>query len=516
MNVRAGKAAAGLGPILLLLASVSGCGGAADDGAPGTWLIIGARIVDGTGAPAYDGALRVRGEFIEAVGDLEPQAGEPVVDAGGAVLAPGFIDTHSHADDDIFAQSEVLSVTSQGITTVVVGQDGGSRWPLADFLARLEERPGAVNVASYTGHGTLRGMVMKDDFRRLSTEEELEAMVALLEEDLAAGSLGLSTGLEYDPGIYSETSEVIALAQVAADHGGRYISHMRSEDRALEAAIEELLEIGRVTGMPVQISHFKLAMKGLWGRAGELLERLDEARAEGIEVTADVYPYEYWQSNLMVLLPERDPHDLEAVAFAVNELAPAEGIWFTNFPPRPEYVGRTLAEVADERGIDHVEAYSQVAAESVAWAREHGQNDSIIGTSMHTADIQELVAWPHANLCTDGGLIDLHPRARGSFPRVLGRYVREDGLLPLEAAVQRMTLNAAEHMGFEDRGVLRPGAAADLVLFDPDRVIDHATTDEPERLSTGVIGVWVNGQRVLEDGEPGAARPGRVLRRAER
>jgi N-acyl-D-aspartate/D-glutamate deacylase len=484
--------------------------------APSSWLITNARIVDGTGAPAYAGAVRVDQGLIKQVGQLEPMQGESVLDARGKVLAPGFIDTHSHASSRLFELPNAVPITSQGVTTVVVGQDGGSPLPLADFFRRLEQDPVAINVASYSGHGTLRDRVMGKDFRRHANEDEIKAMAALLEQDMEAGALGLATGMEYDPGIYSDPSEIVTLAKVAAGYGGRYISHLRSEDRWFEDAVEEIINIGQQTGMPVQISHFKLAMKRLWGQAPRVLERLDQARADGVDITADIYPYEYWQSNLMVLLPERDPTDRKAVEEALAEIVPPEGLWFTSFPPQPEYVGMKLTEVAELRGKDPVTTFMEVATESIAWEERTGEGNSIIATSMLEADIRQLLHWPHTNLCTDGGLTSLHPRARGSYPRVLGRYVREERIFSLEEAVFKATGLAARHMGFADRGTLVPGAVADLVLFDPDTVIDNATPQDPEKLSTGVLAVWVNGEQVFVDGQPTGKRPGRAIQRAAR
>lgn len=481
-----------------------------------SWLITNARIIDGSGAPAFTGSLRVQNGLIKEIGQLTPVKNEPVLNALGKVLAPGFIDTHSHADSDLFALPDALPAVSQGITTAVVGQDGESIWPLSELFQRLEQEHVALNIASYSGHNTLRDKVMGKDFKRHANDDEVKSMSALLDQDMAAGALGLSTGIEYDPGIYSDPSEVLALARVAAKHGGRYISHIRSEDRWLEDALEEIIEIGRQTGMPVQISHFKLAMKRLWGRAPQTLARLDQAREEGIDITADIYPYEYWQANLMVLLPGRDPNDRQAVELALTEMAPPEGLWFTHFPAHPDYVGKTLVEVAQLRGIDPVSAFMETANESIDWEERTGESgDAIIGTSMLESDITQLLTWPFTNLCTDGGLEDLHPRARGSYPRVLGRYVREQGLLSLEEAVHKMTGLAAAHMGMENRGTLVAGAAADLVLFDPDTIIDNATPQTPELLSTGVLGVWVNGEQVFANGVTTGKHPGQVIRRGK-
>jgi N-acyl-D-amino-acid deacylase len=307
---------------------------------------------------------------------------------------------------------------------------------------------------------------------------------------------------------------LIALAGVAAEHNGRYISHLRSEDRWFEQAIDEIIEIGRVTGIPVQVSHIKLALASLWGQAPDILAKMDAARAGGIDITADIYPYEYWQSYMMVLLPGRDINDRTEVEFALTELAPPDGIQFTQFKPRPEYVGKTLTEVAGLMETDPVSAFMELIAESEAWRMEHGEHgDMIIGTSMREEDIRTLMAWEHTNICSDGYLQDLHPRGIGSFPRVLGRYVREQNLMSLEEAVHKMTGLAADHMGFDDRGVIRPGGAADLVLFDPETVIDNATPENPGAISTGIHTVWVNGRIVFENGAETGATPGRFISR---
>jgi len=371
-----------------------------------------------------------------------------------------------------------------------------------------------LNVASYAGHNTLRDKVMGEDFRRTASAAEIEQMETLLSQEMDAGALGLASGLEYDPGIYSDTAEMLQLATVAAQHGGRYISHIRSEDRYFEKAVDEIIEIGRVTGMPVQISHFKLAMKRLWGTADKFLAQLDAARAEGIDITADIYPYEYWQSNLMVTLPGRDVNDRAELELVVNEIAPPDGFWLTQFDPQPEYVGKTLAEIAVLRNTDPATALAQLITEAEAMTAATGKSsDHMIGTSMIESDILALLNWPHTNVCTDGGLDDLHPRARGSYPRILGRYVRELHALSLEEAVHKMSGLAAAHMGFTNRGLIRPGMKADLVLFDPATVIDHATPQDSQALSTGISQVWVNGATVFSGGATSGNLPGVFIRR---
>jgi N-acyl-D-amino-acid deacylase len=332
---------------------------------------------------------------------------------------------------------------------------------------------------------------------------------------MQAGALGLATGLEYDPGIYSDAAEVLALAHEAASGGGRYISHIRSEDRHFWEALEELLEIGRQTRMPVQVSHLKLAMKSLWGSAGELLRLLEDARGEGIDVTADVYPYTFWQSTMTVLFPERDFDNRESAAFALEELAPPDGIWIARFDADPTYVGMTLTEIAELRDTDPVTTYLDLLAEAEAAASDPDNwGESIIATSMDEADIADLIAWPNTNICSDGGLAGHHPRGFGAFTRVLKQYVREEERLSWEQAIHKMTGLAASHMGLQNRGTLQAGAWADLVLLDPDLVSDRATPDDPQAVSSGIEKVWVNGELAWDGGEITGARPGKALRRS--
>lgn len=489
---------------------------AASDGAV---RIENVRIVDGTGAPAREGAVRIAGGRIVAVGALAPEPGETVVDGGGRVLAPGFIDSHSHHDAGMFEARDLVAVTSQGVTTLVVGQDGFSQLPLAELFAKVEATPLAVNLASYSGHNTLRARAMGEDARRAATAQEIARMSALLEDDLRAGALGLSTGLMYEPGAFSTTEEVVALAQVAARHGGRYISHLRDEGFELLPAIDEAIEIGRRSGAPVQISHLKIAVRKHWGRAGEVLAKLDRAREVGVDITADVYPYTFWQSTMRVMFLNKHDEDREGLAFNFAESTRPEDLRFTIFRPDPSIEGKTIAQVAAERGQDPVEAYIALARTLAAYERAHAGDadrpraEAVIGTSMDEADVESFLRWSHTNVGSDGFPTG-HPRGHGSFTRVLGRYVRERGALTLEQAVHAMTGRAAAHLGFADRGVIAPGARADLVLFDPETVADRATVEDPTALSVGVDRVWVGGEEVFADGRALGRYPGEVVRRA--
>jgi N-acyl-D-amino-acid deacylase len=334
---------------------------------------------------------------------------------------------------------------------------------------------------------------MGTNYKRVATLAEVQAMQALLAADMKAGSLGFSTGLEYDPGIYSARDEVLALAGTAKAGGGTYMSHIRSEDVAFDDAIDEILEIGAKTGIPVQISHLKLGIVDRWGQAKAVLAKLDAARARGIKVTADVYPYEYWQSSLSVLFPKRD---------------------FTD----PSYVGKTIADIAALRGEEPAVTYLWLINNAQAWKAAHPEStrvESVIGTAMAPADIADFLAWKHSNLCSDGGIGGLHPRGYGAFGRMVRVYVRETGRLTLAEAIHKMTGLSAEHLGLKTRGLIRPGMKADLVLFDPDRFADKATVQSPNALAVGMNSVIIGGAVVYRDGKPTGAYPGQFLKRGQ-
>jgi N-acyl-D-amino-acid deacylase len=478
---------------------------------PAAVLIRNVVIVDGSGAPSYPGALRIaHGRIVEVGRDLLARPGEQIHDGKGQVLAPGFIDTHSHHDRGLFKKPSGDGLLSQGVTTIVVGQDGGSQLPIGKLWQTLDQTPVAVNVASYSGHNTIRSQVLGKNYRRVSTPQEIAKMAELLAADMRDGSLGLSSGLGYDPGIYADIGELVELGKVTAPYGGRYISHIRNENVTLWKSIDELLQVGREARIPVQLSHAKLSMVSLWGQAPKLLAMLDAARKEGIDATLDIYPYEYWQSTMTVALPERDFNDVAAARFVLANTIKPEGIRFTTYDADPSIVGKTLAQVATERKADPAELYLKLIRNAIA----KNADETIIGTSMSSDDIATMMRWSHANICSDGELDGSHPRGAGSYARILRKYVREDRVLTLPDAVHKMSGMAADHMGFRDRGYLRPGLAADLVLFDPSMVQDRATVEAPTRLATGVSMVWVNGAQVWSNGRPTGNYPGKALRRA--
>ena len=467
-----------------------------------TILIDNIVIVDGLGEEPTEGAVRILNDRILEIGKLKPKAGETRIDGKGHYLSPGFIDTHSHHDWER-AQTYEAAIT-QGITTIIVGQDGSSKFPLGPYLDTLELYPTPVNLGSYIGHNTLRREVLGiENYQREASEEEVEKMKSLLHRAMTNGAIGLSTGLEYDPGIYSSKEEVIALAKELKQFNGRYISHMRSEDVALEEAIEEIINIGKVAGIPVQISHFKLARKGLWGKASEMLERLDLAREDGVQITADVYPYEYWSSTMTVLFPKRDFENIESARFAITELTTPEGMIISRFEADTSYVGKTLDVIATEREQDPAETYMDLIKMSRVKPGE-----SIIAKSMSKEDIYELLAWPHTNVCSDGAARG-HPRGWGAFPR----YFNQASHLSIEERIQKMTSQSAVNIGLQNIGKLVPGAYADLVLFDPDELKDNATFQNSSVPSSGIHKVWVSGELVYTDGALTNKRPGRMIRR---
>jgi N-acyl-D-amino-acid deacylase len=348
---------------------------------------------------------------------------------------------------------------------------------------------------------------MGQDFKRHATADEIERMKALVKAEMDAGALGLSTGLEYDPGIYSAPAEVLALAKVAGDMGGRYISHIRSEDRDFWQALDEVITIGRENHMPVQVSHIKLGMRDLWGKADSLVRVLDQARASGVRLTADIYPYTFWQSNLGVLYPKRNFGDSAETDFVLAHVSGPEDIIFNSSRGHPEYVGKTLAQIAVMRKTSNAKTLMDLLAEP------GGSGSGIVARGMADRDVERLIQWPFANVCSDGTSAGLHPRGYGSFAKVLGPYVRDKKLFPVEEAVRKMTSLAAANAGLPNRGRIAPGYFADLVLFDPATVADRADFGRAQEQAVGVQTVWVNGQVVFQDGKPANVFAGRSLRR---
>ena len=475
-------------------------------------IIRNATIYDGSKKPAFSGDVAFNGDTIVAVGDLSNSDAAHLVDGKGLALAPGFIDTHSHHDHGLLASRDAISVVSQGITTIIVGQDGSSHFPLKEYVELLADSPVAVNVGSYSGHNTIRGLVMGNDFRRPATSDEIARMETMLRQDLDAGAFGLSTGLEYDPGIYSSRDELLVLTKVLQPFGGRYISHLRSEDRYFWNALDEIIALGKSSKVPVQISHFKLAMKSLWGKADSAIQILDEARTNGIDVTADIYPYPYWSSDVRVLFPDRNFSDEKEAEFILTEVTTPDGIIFSDYEPAPHYNGKSLAEVASLEKLSPEKMLVEVVRRLEACEGARGNcAGSIVATSMVENDIMKLIKWDYTNICSDGSSQGLHPRGFGAFTRTLAYFVRGKKVFSLEEAIYKMTNLSAKNLGIKRRGQIAPGFFADLVLFDASIVSDQATITNPQALSTGIRKVWVNGVEVYSDSLTSKRYPGRVI-----
>ena len=473
-----------------------------------TVLFTNAMIVDGTGAPGFEGDLLIEAGRIVALGppgSVRRPATAERRDVAGLVLAPGFIDIHNHSTERLFDWPLAETQLAQGITTIVVGADGSSPWPVADYLTRIDELRPTVDVATLVGHGTVRRAALGEDFRRTATDAEIADMSARVERGMREGAFGLSSGLEYDPGFYSSTGELIAVSRAAADHGGFYMTHMRDEEEGLLDAVDEAIRIGREAGLPVQISHIKAGNASVWGRAPDVLERIRRANEEGLDVTADQYPYAAWQSGLAIIVRSRMFADPDSVAKGLAAAGGGERLQIVAFFHEPELNGLRLDEIARRREMSEVEAYM--------WIMENG-GSGLIGHTMNEEDVDAFMASEWVMTASDGGVRSAHPRGAGTFPRVLGHYARERGIVSLERAVARATSMPARRLGLDDRGVLRPGARADLVIFDPARVVDRSTFDDGTRPATGVTSVWLGGVETWSDGEPTGARPGRGLRRA--
>ncbi len=469
--------------------------------------ITGGALIDGSGrAPVSDAIVIINGDLIAAVGrrgQIKIPEGARVIDARGLIVAPGFIDTHNHSDRGFDEDRSATSQVSQGITTLAVGQDGGSAWPIGEYLGKLDGNPVALNVVTFVGHATLREQVMGGNTNRHATTEEIEKMKEMTEQAMREGAFGLSTGLEYETGKPATTEEVIALASVAGRFGGIYISHMRDEADKTFEAIAELIRIGREGHLPAQISHIKLGSVAVWGRAPEAIALIEKARRRGQDVTADCYPYEAWHSTIRVLIPSGRHDDSIDVARGLADVGGAQNITITSCRAHPDYEFKTLAEVARQQNITPVELYMRIVRDGGA---------SIICHSMKDADIRAFYRQSWVMVSSDGGIGSRHPRGAGTFPRVLGNFVRERDWLTLPDAVRKMTSLPAWRLGLKDRGLIRPGYKADIVLFDRNRVIDRSTFPQPQLTADGVTHVFVNGVEVWREGAVTGNRPGRALR----
>lgn len=475
-------------------------------------VIDNARIIDGTGAPGYAGGVAIKGGRLSAVGDVADIQASHRIDAGGKVVAPGFIDCHTHDDRALLYDPGMACKVTQGVTTVVGGNCGVSLAPFlpaddwempvpmallgrkdqyifpsfADYAGAIAKAPPAVNAAMLCGHNTLRAEAMRGDVSRPAEAGEIDRMKSRLKDAIAAGAIGVSSGLMYPAGMHAPTAEVAALAAEAGRLGGLYATHLRDETDHLVESVEEAAEIGRAGNLPVVLSHHKVSGRPNWGGTKVSLRRIEQL-AEGQTINFDVYPY---VASATALMPDR--------------IGQAEKVLIVASDPHPKTAGWYLKDIAEEWGMSEPEAAEQLSpAQAIYFA-------------MDEDDVRRVLSHPRAMIGSDGipGTDAPHPRLWGTFPRVLGYYSREVGLFDLETAVHKMTGHTAQVFGFTDRGVLRVGAVADITVFDPETVLDRATFEKPTTPSDGILHVIVGGEVVLENGRQTGARPGHLIRRA--
>jgi len=478
------------------------------------FLLQNVNVYDGTGNAPFAADVRIRGNRITRVGPhLRPVPREVVLDEHGLALAPGFIDMHSHGNGGLLEDLDAATISRQGVTTILVGQDGESNYPLADFYAKLQATPAAINVASMIGHATLREQAMGKDLFRASSPAELAQMKSLLAQELRAGAFGLSTGLEYEEGHFATTEEVVELSKVAAAAGGFYISHVRDEADHVFESFDEVLRIGREAKIPVEITHIKLGTTPSWHLAATRMPAyFAAAKHERIDLKADVYPYTYWHSTIRVLIPDRDYYNPDKVAQALADNGGAAAIRLAHYTPEPSLAGKTLEQIAAIWNVSAVDAYMRIVKATFAEVDSRVEMEDIIATSMSEDDVRWFIMQPQIMFCSDGALHGAHPRGAGSFPRVLGRYVREQRALPLETAIHKMTGLPAQQLGLKDRARIAPGYVADLVIFDPEAILDESTIEHPELPPKGIPSVMVSGEWVIAEGNVTGKRPGVVLR----
>lgn len=496
-------------------------------------ILRGGRIIDGTASPWYRGDVAIRGDTIARIAaSISAPAGR-VIDVKSLVVAPGFIDIHTHARRGIFELPTADSYTRQGVTTLVEGPDGSSPLPLKPFLEKVAMLGISPNFASFVGQGSVRGEVIGEADRK-ATPEEMEKMRALVRQGMEDGAFGLSSGLFYVPGTFTPTAEVVELAKVAGQMGGIYISHMRNEAKGVLDSVRETITIGEQGGLPTQVTHHKVVGKAYWGRSVDTLKLIDEARARGVDASIDQYPYTASATSIgSALLPAwaleggreatlkrlKDPGTrakikAESVAIIRDERGGGDpkNVAISSNEWDPSMAGKNLAEVTASRKLP---VTLENAAETVMWIVEQGGAQGVFH-AIGEEDLQRILVHPATMIASDGEVAIFgrnvpHPRSYGTFVRVLGVYAREKKLLSLETAVQKMTALPAQRLGLADRGVLREGLKADIVVFDAARVRDTATFERPHSYAEGVNVVLVNGQVIFENGEMTTARPGRVL-----
>jgi N-acyl-D-aspartate/D-glutamate deacylase len=496
-------------------------------------VIRGGLVVDGTGAARFRADVGIRGDRIVSVdrsGIAADQAAQ-TLNAAGLVVAPGFIDHHAHIQTNIHEYPLAENFTRQGITTILASLHSGSQpWPLDAYMARLKVAP---NVGFFAGHSWARTRVIGLE-DRAPTAAELEEMKRLVDESMQQGALGLSTGLVYVPANYAKTEEVIELAKVAARHGGIYVSHMRDEATGLLDSVAELIRIAEEAGLPGQIQHHKAVGVTQWGWSEKTLAMIDAARARGLDITLDLYPYTASSTGSSVLFPQwalaggrqafarriADPGQREKIEREMRDIFEKErgggdlkNVQFRSVGSDRRYDGRTLADLAADRGMPN----SVESGIALVIELQLAGGFSAIYHAMHEDDVRRIMRHPLAMFDTDGDPVGFgvgfpHPRSYGTFPRVLGRYVREQQVLTLEEAIRKMTSLSADQIGQPERGRIAPGMYADITVFDAEAIADRATFEDPHQYPVGIRHVIVNGTPIIRGGALTGATPGRVLK----
>jgi N-acyl-D-amino-acid deacylase len=496
-------------------------------------LLRNGRVVDGSGSVWYRADVAIRGDTIVDIAPGLTGSATRVIDVAGKVVAPGFIDIHTHARRSLFEVPTAENYVRQGVTTLIEGPDGSSPVPLAPFLARLESLKKSVNIGTFIGQGSIRSAVIGNANRRPTTEE-LERMRALVEQGMKDGAFGLSSGLFYLPGSFSSTEEVAELGRVAGRFGGIYISHMRNEAAGVVDSVTETIAIGEQGRLPAQVTHHKIIGPANWGKSVETLRLIDEARSRGVDVTIDQYPYTASSTSIQAaLIPAwaqegsreqimgrlKDPATRarikdESAGIIRRERGGGDprNVVIASCGWDASLAGKNLADVARLRGL---EPTIENAAEAALWIVEKGGCSGIFH-AISEDDLVGILKHPATMIGSDGevsvfGKDRPHPRGYGTFARVLGVYVREKRVLTLEEAVRKMTSFPAQRIGLSDRGLIRAGMKADIAIFDPARVRDTATFAQPHQYAEGFSQVIINGQVAYENGQMSAARPGRVL-----
>ncbi|MEQ1644330.1 MAG: D-aminoacylase [Pyrinomonadaceae bacterium] len=466
-------------------------------------LFQNASVIDGTGKPAFRGDVRIKDGKIAKIGKVKASKDDEVIDASGLVLAPGFIDIHNHSETGLLREGTAGNQVSQGITTLLVGPDGGSPWPLAEYFTKLNGKI-AVNVGAFIGHAEVRSQILKEDYKRVATPEEIAAMTKLVEQAMNEGAFGLSSGLEYDVGFMATIEEMIELAKVAAKYKGIYMSHIRDEEEGFRSAMEEAIRIGKDAKLPVQISHIKMGNRNVWGKSAEAIALIEAAKKSGQDVTADAYPYTAWASTITVLVPSRKHEDRDEVEKGLANVGGPDKVLITSHAANRSYEMKNMAEIAASKNISPVDLYIEIVKNGGA---------GVVCNSMNEDDVKAFYQRPWIMVSSDGGIGSRHPRGTGTFTRVLGKFVRENKWLSLEETIRKMSAMPAARLGIKDRGMIKKGMIADLVLFDANTVIDRATFAEPQNVSTGIRATFVNGVKVWDGEKITGSVPGNILKR---